>query len=131
MTPGTICFDLDGVLAEYDGWRGPSHIGKPIPEGVDLAKRLRELGFQIIIFTCRLNGQWPGVDYQKIKRQVEEWLDAHGVPYDRVATQVDGKPFADAYVDDRAIHFPANRGPAAPVLAQLLRLLYWEVAESD
>ena len=108
MTPRIICFDLDGVLAEYEGWRGPDHIGKPIPEGVELAKRLRELGFQIIIFTSRLNGQWLGVDYVASRRVVEGWLEKYSIPYDRIAAQMDGKPFADVYVDDRAVHF--NRG---------------------
>jgi len=108
MTLRTICFDLDGVLAEYAGWRGPDHIGKPIPEGVELAKRLRELGYQIIIFTSRLNGQWPGVDYVASRRVVEGWLEKYSIPYDRIAAQMDGKPFADVYVDDRAVHF--NRG---------------------
>lgn len=30
MSKRTVCVDLDGVLAEYDGFRGEDHIGLPI-----------------------------------------------------------------------------------------------------
>jgi adenylylsulfate kinase len=114
-----VCVDLDGVLAHYEGWRGAHHIGEPIPEGFVLLKALRAMGFKIIIHTCRMNGQWPGVDYQESRRRLEEWLDDHGIPYDRVATQMDGKPFADVYVDDRAVHF--NRGDPG-ILTKILQV---------
>ena len=35
-----IGFDLDGTLAEYDGWKGIEHIGKPIKPMCDLIKKL-------------------------------------------------------------------------------------------
>jgi hypothetical protein len=31
--------DLDGTLAEYHGFKGPEHIGKPIPKMVARVKR--------------------------------------------------------------------------------------------
>lgn len=54
-----IGFDLDGTLAEYHGWRGIMHIGKPIQRIVDLAKRLHSDGKEIRIVTARVA---PGED---------------------------------------------------------------------
>jgi len=34
-----IGVDLDGTLAVYDGWRGPEHIGPPVPAMVERVKR--------------------------------------------------------------------------------------------
>ena len=44
-----VGFDLDGTLAEYTEWKGPTHIGKPIPKMVDLAKRYEKEGIGIKI----------------------------------------------------------------------------------
>lgn len=54
-----IGFDLDGTLAEYHGWRGIMHIGKPIQRIGDLAKRLHSDGKEIRIVTARVA---PGED---------------------------------------------------------------------
>jgi len=48
-----VGFDLDGTLAEYDGWQGPEHIGAPIPEGLALLQDEMDNGFEIRIFTSR------------------------------------------------------------------------------
>lgn len=32
---GWIAVDLDGTLAEYDGWKGSAHIGNPVPKMVE------------------------------------------------------------------------------------------------
>ena len=37
-------FDLDGTLAEYDGWKGIEHVGKPIKPMCDLIKKLHSDG---------------------------------------------------------------------------------------
>lgn len=54
---GWIGVDLDGTLAQYTGWNGPSrdfnHIGEPIPE---MAKRVHDWinrGIEVRIFTAR------------------------------------------------------------------------------
>ena len=31
-------FDLDGTIAYYDGWKGPEHIGEPIPSMIEILK---------------------------------------------------------------------------------------------
>jgi hypothetical protein len=50
---GHILVDLDGTLAEYDGWKGPTHVGKPIPKMVERVKAWLAEGREVRIFTAR------------------------------------------------------------------------------
>lgn len=54
MSKGWIGVDLDGTLAVYDVWRGPDHIGEPIPLMVKRVKRWVEQGCDVRIFTARV-----------------------------------------------------------------------------
>ena len=51
---GWIAVDLDGTLAEYNGWRGATHIGAPIPKMVDRVKQWLAEGKDVRIFTARV-----------------------------------------------------------------------------
>jgi hypothetical protein len=94
----TVAVDLDGTLAEYDGWQGEDHIGAPRPGAREAMQQLRNAGCRIVVFTCR--GNVP---------VVKQWLDAHDIPYDYVNVNPDqvpgtsGKVQADVYIDDRAV----------------------------
>lgn len=55
-------FDLDGTLAEYHGWKGIEHIGKPIKPMCDLAKRLHAEGKLVKIVTARVAPEPVRVD---------------------------------------------------------------------
>lgn len=49
-----IGVDLDGTLAKYETWQGPTHIGDPIPLMVDRVKLwLAEGEEEVRIFTAR------------------------------------------------------------------------------
>lgn len=50
---GWVGFDLDGTLAKYDGWKGSSEIGDPIPEMVVHLKKYLDNGHDVRIFTAR------------------------------------------------------------------------------
>lgn len=47
-------FDLDGTVAEYDTWRGATHIGAPIPKMVERLKGMLAEGKECRIFTARV-----------------------------------------------------------------------------
>ena len=100
----TVCVDLDGVLAQYDGWKGVERIGDPIPGAVQFTKRLQEIA-RVVIFTTRTNAD-PKISgrnesVEMLTQRVRRWLDAHGFAYDEIYVG-QGKPLAAAYVDDRA-----------------------------
>jgi len=50
-----IGVDLDGTLAEYNGWKGPSNIGKPIELMVGRVKKWLDEGKDVQIVTARVH----------------------------------------------------------------------------
>ncbi len=53
MSNGWIGVDLDGTLAQYDGWQGPDHIGEPIPAMAERVKEWLGQGIEVRIVTAR------------------------------------------------------------------------------
>ena len=94
----TVAVDLDGTLAEYDGWKGEDHFGSVRPGAVEAMQRLKSQGHKIIIFTTRGD-----------KAKVAAWLEKNDIPYDHINENPNqpksssGKVIADVYVDDRAV----------------------------
>jgi len=94
----TIAIDLDGTLAEYKGWRGEGHIGKPIKNARWFCMQLKKEGWRIIIWTVRQD-----------TATIKSWLLLHKIPFD--AINVDffygshRKVIAHIYLDDRGINF--------------------------
>jgi hypothetical protein len=76
---GWIAVDLDGTLAEYDGWHGPDHIGKPIPRMVARVKQWLAEGKDVRIFTARASVD-PVVkprEHIATIRVIEDWCMEH------------------------------------------------------
>jgi adenylylsulfate kinase len=90
-----VCIDFDGVLAQYDGWRGKNHHGKPMPGVKKFLKRLGEAEIDFIVFTTR-----------ESKKKVINWFKKYNLPLPLDVTNK--KIVAAAYVDDRAIYFDGN-----------------------
>lgn len=55
-----IGFDLDGTLAEYDGWKGIENIGNPVKPMVDLVKQMHGEGKVVKILTARVSPRLTG-----------------------------------------------------------------------
>ena len=72
-----IGFDLDGTLAEYDGWEGIEHIGKPVKRMCDLAKKLHSDGEEVKILTARVAPRNDGADTSKARKYIEKWCEEH------------------------------------------------------
>jgi len=54
MSKGWIGVDLDGTLAHYGTWQGPTVIGEPIPVMIDRVKHWLDQGQEVRIFTARV-----------------------------------------------------------------------------
>jgi hypothetical protein len=65
-------FDLDGTLATYDGWKGPHHIGEPIPTTIARLKERLRLGQEVRIFTARVAPPDPILSSEQFARRSEE-----------------------------------------------------------
>lgn len=85
---GWIGVDLDGTLAFYDGWKGPEHIGEPIPSMLARVTRWLSEGKDVRIFTARVDGGTVALsmgdpagehvrDVAKVKGYIERWCQEH------------------------------------------------------
>lgn len=87
-----VCVDFDGVLNDYEGWRGPNYMYSPRPGAREFLLTLQE-DYTVIIFSVR--DPW----------RLREWLEYYNMPYDKLASK---KVSAVAYIDDRALRFEGN-----------------------
>ena len=75
---GWIAVDLDGTLAEYYGWKGVEHIGKPIPLLVDRVKRWLAEGKDVRIFTARITCfEDPTKQLTDAREYIQAWCLEH------------------------------------------------------
>lgn len=109
---GWIAVDLDGTLAQYDKWRGPEHIGEPIPLMLGRVKAWLEMGRDVRIFTARVgpaDRSLVSEDYpQDVVRHIEAWCLKH---VGQVLPVTCVKDFSmDELWDDRAVQVLSNTG---------------------
>lgn len=101
MSRRWIGVDLDGTLAVYDGWRGPEHIGEPVPAMLARVHGWLAEGRTVKLFTARAGdpAQLP---------IVRAWLDSHGLEALEITDRKDFK--MDVLWDDRAVQVLENTG---------------------
>jgi len=97
----TIAVDFDGVIAEYNGWKGNGVLGRPRIDVIEALHELRAEGWKIIIHTTR--GE----------REIGPYLVRHEIPHDEINRNSDYrtlgvKPVADVYWDDRAFLYSGD-----------------------
>lgn len=74
---GWIGVDLDGTLAKYDGWKGPEHIGEPIPLMVERVKAWLAEGKDVRIFTARVCSSQPAGMANLAMGAIQVWCKRH------------------------------------------------------
>jgi hydroxymethylpyrimidine pyrophosphatase-like HAD family hydrolase len=99
--PLTIAVDFDGVIADYDGWKGNQTFGSPRSDVIEALQVLRSEGWKIVIYSTR------GVE------EIKPYLIANTVPFDEInqnsSYRTGGtKPVATVYWDDRACRYSGN-----------------------
>ena len=107
----TVCFDFDGVLAQYDGWKGPEHFGDPLPQMSQVCELLQDRGWQLVVHSTRE------------PLGIKAWLIAHGFPAGIHVT--DRKPRAVVYVDDRGLRFEGPPGDATKLVETIESYRTW------
>lgn len=112
----SACIDVDGVLAYYEHYTGEGY-GPPNDEGLKLVRMLKDAGYRITIQTCRTHPRWGLAAFERNYMNLVAWLTLWKVPYDEIDTV--GKALAHVYIDDRAVHFPMNHGPAEEVFRRV------------
>lgn len=102
-----ICVDLDGTLAHYDTWRGPEHIGPPVPAMLARVRAWLAAGTEVRIFTARMSIPEQA---ETTRQAVHLWLAEQGLPALEV-TCVKDLGCLEIW-DDRAVGVVANTGRA-------------------
>jgi hypothetical protein len=84
---GWIAVDFDGTLAQYDGWKGPDHVGPPIAAMVARVMAWLAEGRDVRIFTARVwcdpkEWDWEGErgrsgESYHAQEVVEAWCKEH------------------------------------------------------
>lgn len=97
----TIAVDFDGVIAEYDGYKGPGVLGAPRLDVVESLRTLQSEGWKIVIYTTRGEAE------------ILSYLAQHRIPHDEINRNSDYKtagvkPVADVYWDDRAVRYSGD-----------------------
>lgn len=112
---GWIGVDLDGTLARYDGWKGPEHIGEPIPVMLDRVKQWLAGGRDVRIFTARVShdNELPHrmMEAAQARAAIIAWCIKHfGHPLP--ITNVKDYAMVELW-DDRAVQVIPNTGQRA------------------
>jgi hypothetical protein len=107
-----LCFDFDGVIATYDGWKGFDVLGEPNFSVIEAMNRLYTEGYFITIFTTR-----------PFTQKMTDWLIANGVLYHSVNSNAHNppmtsqKPIYHVIIDDRALRYEKQK--ANELIAQI------------
>lgn len=110
---GWIGVDLDGTLAEYDGWVSPTHIGAPIPKMVERIKKWLSEGREVRIFTARVfaGGRVDAIELQMVRQSISEWCYQH---IGQILPVTCTKDYGMVELwDDRAVQVVPNTGERA------------------
>jgi hypothetical protein len=101
-----IGVDLDGTLASYDGWRGPDHIGPPIPAMVARVKAWLAAGEDVKLVTARANPR-----HNNLKVFLDAWIPWSLEHLGAILPITCEKDFHMVELwDDRAIQVEPNTG---------------------
>lgn len=100
--------DLDGTLAVYDGWKGPLHIGPPIPSMVKRVRAWVAEGWEVKIVTARVRPWAYGAGDLEIRTAITVWCLKHiGVVL--AVTNGKDKDMVELW-DDRVVQVEKNTG---------------------
>jgi capsule biosynthesis phosphatase len=104
QTPLRVCFDLDNTLVTFPTVPGDYSTVRPIADNIDYLRFLKDQGHTIIVHTARrmrTHGGNLGKVIADIGSITMDSLAELDIPFDEIYF---GKPYADVYIDDKALH---------------------------
>jgi len=121
---GWIGVDLDGTLADYQGWKNAEHIGEPVPAMALRLRRWLVQGKKVRIFTARV---WP-LNMIHPEDRVEQFVGANDRESDAMQAAIHIRKWCEKHFgvvlpitcqkdfamtelwDDRAVQIEPNTG---------------------
>jgi len=111
MKKPIIAIDLDGTILDEDidefFRTNGKFFGKPKPFVRQALKEFQDLGYHITIFTARLNKSSEQINkngYAETYESIGRILLKYAIPFNSIY-EGNGKPFANIFIDDRAVRF--------------------------
>jgi len=117
VRPRTVAVDFDGTLYAGPFTAADEFTGQPLLGAIAWLKSELARKHRLIIHTCRLTSSHEGCtfpleshrDPYVVRERLIEWLVLHGLTRGEVESLAfwlyPGKPFADEYLDDKAVRF--------------------------
>lgn len=100
-----IAIDFDGVIHKCSkGYYDGTVYDDPIEGSLESLKRIKDMGFNIVIFSCKSRTDRPSVGGKNGTQMIWEWLEMHGVK-DLITDVVSEKPRATCFIDDKGYRF--------------------------
>lgn len=101
----TIAIDFDGVIHQNSkGFHDGTIYDSPVEKTLESLLAIKNLGYEIVIYTCKANPERPLVDKKTGIQLIWEWLDKHNMK-NMIKDVVWGKPWAKVYIDDKGYRF--------------------------
>jgi hypothetical protein len=108
----TTAIDFDGVIGSYTGWKGPHHLGEPLPGAIEFLTRLIDHKLVPVIFSTREPEALQG------------WVMQHCPELSLKIQITREKPPAWLYIDDRCWLFTGSNWPTIEEIENFRT--YWE-----
>jgi len=100
-----IAIDFDGVIHKCSrGYFDGTVYDDPIDGSLDSLRKIKNMGYNIIIFSCKSRSDRPKVNGISGTQMIWEWLAKHGVDH-LVSDVVSEKPRAAIFIDDKGYRF--------------------------
>lgn len=117
----TIAVDFDGVIHKYSkGWQDGSIYDLPHKGAYEALKYLKDLGFEIVIYSTRCYDRTVnGVLQLNQVEEMKKWLKQHHIVYDKIHTDPD-KPLCVLFIDDNSYRFEGRWNTELPYILDIL-----------
>lgn len=100
------CVDFDNTITKSDLPFFLDVLEKnPQPGVAEALQEIKNMGYEIHIFSCRTCNDVSETPAEKMKQIVKmtAFLEKHNIPYNQILNE--NKPIAYAYIDDRGVAF--------------------------
>lgn len=100
-----VAVDFDGVLHKCSkGYHDGTVYDEPIEGSLESLQKLKDMGYDIVIFSCKSRSDRPKVDGKCGTEMIWDWLEKYGVKH-LVSDVVSEKPRAFLFIDDKGYRF--------------------------